>query len=56
MIEKVKEVKEKEIRSLLAMDGGSVELVNFVEAMLREAVPEVKGVFESGEGDWLGVS
>jgi len=70
MQEKVKEVIEKEIRPLLAMDGGSIELVsvedgtvkvrlvdacagcpmsqytlvNFVEATLKEKVPEVKEV------------
>lgn len=70
MQEKVKEVIEKEIRPLLAMDGGSIELVsvedgtvkvrlrgacagcpmsqftlvNFVEATLKEKIPEVKEV------------
>jgi len=70
MLEKVKEVIEKEISPLLAMDGGSIELVsvedgtvkvrlsgacagcpmsqytlvNFVEATLKEKVPEVKEV------------
>ncbi len=70
MQEKVNEVIEKEIRPLLAMDGGSIELVsvengvvkvrlsgacagcpmsqytlvNFVEATLKEKVPEVKEV------------
>jgi Fe-S cluster biogenesis protein NfuA len=70
MIEKVREVIEKEIKPLLMMEGGSIELVgvddgivkvklqgacagcpmsqytlvNFVEATLRERIPEVKGV------------
>ncbi|MGC9444273.1 MAG: NifU family protein [Candidatus Methanospirareceae archaeon] len=70
MIEKVREVIEKEIKPLLMMEGGSIELVgvddgivkvklqgacagcpmsqytlvNFVEATLREQIPEVKGV------------
>ncbi|MBN1455838.1 MAG: NifU family protein [Methanomicrobia archaeon] len=70
MIEKVKEVIEKEIKPLLMMEGGSIELVgvddgivkvklqgacagcpmsqytlvNFVEATLRERIPDVKGV------------
>lgn len=70
MIEKVKEVIEKEIKPALAMEGGNIELlsvengvvkvrlegacaacpmsqhtlVNFVEATLKENVPEVKEV------------
>ncbi len=70
MQEKVKEVIEKEISPLLAMDGGSIALVsaengvvkvklsgacagcpmsqftlaNFVEATLKENVPEIKEV------------
>lgn len=70
MLEKVKEVIEKEIRPLLALEGGSIELVgvedgvvkvrltgacgscpmsqytlaNFVEATLKDRVPEVKSV------------
>jgi Fe-S cluster biogenesis protein NfuA len=70
MIEKVREVIEKEIKPLLMMEGGGIELVgvddgivkvklqgacagcpmsqytlvNFVEATLRERIPEVKGV------------
>ena len=70
MIEKVREVIEKEIKPLLMMEGGSIELVgvddgivkvklqgacagcpmsqytlvNFVEATLREKIPEVRGV------------
>ena len=67
MLEGVKRVIEKEIKPLLAMEGGSMELVsvedgtvkarlsgacarcpmsqftlaNFVEAMLKEKIPEV---------------
>ena len=70
MLEEVKGVIEKEISPLLAMEGGSVELVsvedgtvkvrlsgacagcpmsqftlvNFVEATLKEKIPEVKEV------------
>jgi len=70
MLEEVKEVIEKEIKPLLAMEGGSIELVsvedgtvkvrltgacagcpmsqftlvNFVEATLKEKIPEVKEV------------
>jgi len=70
MQEKVKEVIEKEIKPLLALEGGSIELVdvedgvvkvrltgacagcpmsqytlvNFVEATLKDRVPEVKSV------------
>ena len=70
MLEEVKEVIEKEIKPLLAMGGGSIELVsvedgtvkvrlsgacagcpmsqytlvNFVEATLKEKIPEVKEV------------
>ncbi|NMX20949.1 hypothetical protein C5S30_00595 [ANME-1 cluster archaeon GoMg4] len=70
MLEKVKEVIEKEVRPALAMEGGNIELVsvddgmvkvklsgacagccmsqytlvNFVEATLKEKIPEVKGV------------
>ncbi len=70
MQKKVKEVIEKEVRPLLAMDGGSIDLLsaengvvkvrlsgacagcpmsqftlaNFVEATLKEKVPEVKEV------------
>ncbi len=71
MLEKVKEVIEKDIRPLLKMEGGSIELesvdddgvvkvrltgacagcpmsqytlVNFVEATLKDKVPEVKSV------------
>jgi len=70
MMEEVKEVIEKEIKPLLAMGGGSIELVsvedgtvkvklrgacagcpmsqytlvNFVEATLKEKIPEVKEV------------
>jgi Fe-S cluster biogenesis protein NfuA len=70
MQEKVKEVIEKEIRPLLALEGGSIELVsvddgvvkvqlkgacagcpmsqytlvNFVEATLKDRIPEVKKV------------
>jgi len=70
MLEKVKEVIEKEIKPLLAMEGGSIELVsvedgvvkvrmcgacagcpmsqytlvNFVEATIKDRVPEVKEV------------
>jgi Fe-S cluster biogenesis protein NfuA len=70
MKEKIKEVIEKEVRPLLAMDGGNIDLVsaekgvvkvmlsgacagclmsqytlvNFVEATLKEKVPEVKKV------------
>ncbi|NQE45465.1 Fe/S biogenesis protein NfuA [ANME-1 cluster archaeon GoMg2] len=71
MLEEVKGVIEKDIRPLLEMEGGSIELegvdddgvvkvrltgacagcpmsqytlVNFVEATLKDKVPEVKGV------------
>ena len=70
MLKEVKEVIEKEIKPLLAMGGGSIELVsvedgtvkvrlsgacagcpmsqytlvNFVEATLKEKIPEVKEV------------
>jgi Fe-S cluster biogenesis protein NfuA len=69
MLEKVKEVIEKEVRPALAMEGGSIELVrddgvvkvklsgacagcpmsqytlvNFVEATLKDKIPDVKGV------------
>lgn len=71
MLEEVKGVIEKDIRPLLVMEGGSIELegvdddgvvkvrltgacagcpmsqytlVNFVEATLKDKVPEVKGV------------
>lgn len=70
MLEKVKEVIEKEIKPILALEGGSIELVsvedgvvkvrlsgacagcpmsqytlvNFVEATLKDRVPEVKEV------------
>jgi len=70
MLEEVKEVIEKEIKPLLAMEGGSIDLVsvedgtvkvklsgacagcpmsqytlvNFVEATLKEKIPEVKEV------------
>jgi len=70
MMEEVKEVIEKEIKPLLAMGSGSIELVsvedgtvkvklrgacagcpmsqytlvNFVEATLKEKIPEVKEV------------
>lgn len=70
MREKVREVIEKEIKPLLALEGGSIELinvdngvvkvrlkgacagcpmsqftlVNFVEATLKERIPEVKEV------------
>ena len=70
MLEEVKGVIEKEIKPLLAMGGGSIELVsvedgtvkvrlsgacagcpmsqytlvNFVEATLKEKIPEVKEV------------
>jgi len=70
MLEKVKGIIEQEVRPLLAMDGGSIELVsvnngvvkvrlsgacagccmsqytlvNFVEATLKDKIPEVKGV------------
>lgn len=70
MHEKVREVIEKEIKPLLALEGGSIELVkvedgvvvvrlmgacagcpmsqftlvNFVEATLRDRIPEVKEV------------
>jgi len=70
MEEKVKEVIEKEVKPLLALEGGSIDLVsaengvvkvrlsgacagcpmsqytlvNFVEATLKEKVPEVKEV------------
>ncbi len=70
MQKKVKEVIEKEVRPLLAMDGGSIDLLsvengvvkvrlsgacagcpmsqytlaNFVEATLKEKVPEIKEV------------
>ena len=70
MLERVKEVIEKEVRPALAMEGGNIELVsvddgvvkvklsgacagcpmsqytlvNFVEAMLKDKIPEVKGV------------
>jgi len=70
MLEEVKEVIEKEISPLLAMEGGSIDLVsveegtvkvrltgacagcpmsqftlvNFVEATLKEKIPEVKEV------------
>ncbi|MHC1636482.1 MAG: NifU family protein [Candidatus Methanospirareceae archaeon] len=70
MYEKVKEVIEREIKPLLEMEGGDIELigvddgvvkvrlrgacatcpmsqytlVNFVEATLKERIPEVKRV------------
>jgi len=70
MLEKVREVIEKEIKPLLALEGGSIELVsvengvvkvrlkgacagcpmsqftlvNFVEATLKDRIPEVKEV------------
>ena len=70
MLEKVREVIEKEIKPLLALEGGSIELlsvengvvtvrlkgacaccpmsqftlVNFVEATLKDKIPEVKEV------------
>jgi Fe-S cluster biogenesis protein NfuA len=70
MLEKVREVIEKEIEPLLALEGGSIELVsvengvvtvrlkgacagcpmsqftlvNFVEATLKDKIPEVKEV------------
>ena len=70
MLEKVREVIEKEIKPLLALEGGSIELVgvengvvkvrlmgacagcpmsqftlvNFVEATLKNKIPEVKEV------------
>ncbi|RZN33544.1 MAG: NifU family protein [Methanophagales archaeon ANME-1-THS] len=70
MLEKVREVIDKEIKPLLALEGGSIELVNvedgvvkvrlkgacagcpmsqftlvnFVEATLKERIPEVKEV------------
>jgi Fe-S cluster biogenesis protein NfuA len=70
MKEKIKEVIEKEVRPLLAMEGGNIDLVsaengvvkvmlsgacagcpmsqytlvNFVEATLKEKVPEIKKV------------
>jgi len=71
MLEEVKEVIEKEVRPVLEMEGGSIELegvdedgvvkvrltgacagcpmsqytlVNFVEATVKEKVPEVKRV------------
>ena len=70
MYEKVKEVIDKEIRPILAFEGGGIELlgvndgfvkvslrgacagccmsqftlVNFVEATLKDRIPEVKGV------------
>lgn len=70
MLEKVREVIEKEIKPLLAFEGGSIELVsvengvvkvrlmgacagcpmsqftlvNFVEATLKNKIPEVKEV------------
>jgi len=70
MFEKVREVIEKEIKPLLAFEGGSIELVsvengvvtvrlkgacagcpmsqftlvNFVEATLKDKIPEVKEV------------
>ena len=79
MIEKVREVIEKEIKPLLMMEGGSIELVgvddgivkvklqgacagcpmsqytlvNFVEATLRERIPEVRGVVRVN--DFMGV-
>ncbi len=44
MFEKVKEVLERDISPFLAMEGGNIELVNFVEATLKGKIPEVTGV------------